>query len=174
MWHTPEKQRWPPRHRRKRGQESRWGTSPPAGLDGCSRWPETPTSTATAAAAVHGLRTLETQHYPIYFTREPWKQQWGARETAVWRLRWGKPPTSVCWKSADLSRARLCLCLPAINEMHHAHLQSSTLPDVSVHFGDSGDYTATENIIPPYFTWAALCTVSTRQKHAFVSRCIRI
>lgn len=45
MWHTPERQRWPPRHRRRRGQESRWGTSPPAGLDGCSRWPETPTST---------------------------------------------------------------------------------------------------------------------------------
>lgn len=127
-----------------------------------------------AAAAAHGLRALKTQHYPKHFTREPWKQPWGARETAVWRLRWGKPPTSVCWKSADLSRARLCLCLPAINEMYHAHLQFSTLPDVSVHFWDSGDYTATENTIPPYFTWAALCTVSTRQKHAFVSRYIRI
>lgn len=64
IWQTPGSQKWAPRRRRSRQEESRRGTSPPAGLDGCSRWPETTSS----------LRCTHTEHatYPKYCTSHRW------------------------------------------------------------------------------------------------------
>lgn len=107
MWQSADRQKWPPQRRRGRRQEgSRWeGTSPPlAGLDGCSRWPER--AELKAAGRYPRWKTQHSRNSP----RQPWERPWRARAIAVWRLRWGKPRTSVrCWKSADFGRPH-CVC----------------------------------------------------------------
>lgn len=77
--------------------------------------------------------------------------------------RHGEPGRLLCEGCVEVSLRRLsaenlptlaehaCVCASRRLMKCIMHTYSLPLPDVSVHFWDTGDYTATENTIPPYF-----------------------